>query len=209
MSIIWGCTIDPVGLAWLALSGRPAAFEFSFRTAIDVKGGVLVRDQNGGLACGDIGVAIGADELRAAEGSDQAVLFNCAIGLFNLEWLIKRLDSIIADLPVRFSDQDKDAGRYSQAEQVTWEIIAMLDECLIFAVNKEQRFLAAKLLLETLLTSGATPDSLPQDATNHTAQLLIVGQRLQAGLIAQLQQAYGYRHNGIHWVEVAPDKLVL
>ena len=202
-----GYTVDPVGLAWLALTGRPAAFEFSFRTPVDVKGGILVRDQRGALACGDIGVAIDADELQRAEGAEQAVLFNCAIGLFDLEWLTSRLDTIIAELPVRFSDQDKDAGRYSQAEQVTWEILGMIDDCLIFGVEKERRFLAAKLLLETLLTSGATPDILPEGATQQTARLMATGQRLHGGLVTLLGQAYGYRyatgHDAGRWTELS------
>ena len=29
---------------------------------------------------------------------------------------------------MRFSDQNKDAGHYSQAEQVTWEVIALMED---------------------------------------------------------------------------------
>ena len=56
---------------------------------------------------------------------------------------------------MRFTDQDKDAGRYSQAEQVTWEVAGILPAFLSFAVDKYDRFIAAKLFAETLLTSGA------------------------------------------------------
>ena len=48
-------TPDPLELALLALSGKPAAFEFSVRTPMDIKGGVLVRTDNGGYTIADIG----------------------------------------------------------------------------------------------------------------------------------------------------------
>ena len=42
-----GFTISPVELAILALSGRHASFDFSFKTPVDVKGGILVREKSG------------------------------------------------------------------------------------------------------------------------------------------------------------------
>ncbi|MEI6876339.1 MAG: UTP--glucose-1-phosphate uridylyltransferase, partial [Spirochaetota bacterium] len=145
---------DPAKLAVLALSGEPAAFEFSFRTALDVKGGILVETGTGGRTIADIGPAISFEELRRLEDEGAAVLFNCATGLFDLDWLVPRLEELGRRLPVRFTDQDKDAGRYSQAEQVTWEVASLLPSFLAYAVEKKDRFISAKLLVETLLTSG-------------------------------------------------------
>lgn len=153
---------DPIEIAILALSGLPAAFDFSLRTPMDVKGGILVNAAVGGSVAdgvlrtiADIGPAISFDEVRRIEAEGASILFNCAIGLFDLDWLVPRLDEIGRTLPVRFTDQDKDAGRYSQAEQVTWEVSGILPDFLSFAVDKYRRFVAAKLLAETLLTSGA------------------------------------------------------
>jgi UTP--glucose-1-phosphate uridylyltransferase len=149
-----GFTVSPVGLALVALSGCQAGFDFSFRTSVDIKGGILVRDQDGKLNCGDIGPAIGQDDVFDAERKGKKILFNCATGLFSLDYLLANLDDIVERLPMRFSDQDKDAGRYSQAEQVTWEIIGMLDDFLIFGIDKYERFIAAKMLMENLFSSG-------------------------------------------------------
>jgi UTP--glucose-1-phosphate uridylyltransferase len=149
-----GFTIDPVSLAILALTGAPAGFDFAFRTPVDVKGGILVYDHNRSLTCGDIGPAISKEEVFAAEKAGKRILFNCATGLFSLDALVPGLDSIVEELPMRISDQEKDAGRYSQAEQVTWEVIGLLKSPLIFGIDKYRRFLAAKMLLESFLTSG-------------------------------------------------------
>ena len=149
-----GATVDPVGVALLALSDAQAGFDFAFRTPVDVKGGVLIYDQTGHLNCADIGPAISKDEVFHAEAGGRRILFNCATGLFDLRYLCDNIDTIAEKLPMRISDQEKDAGRYSQAEQVTWEIIGMLDSFLVFGIDKYRRFLAAKMLSETLLTSG-------------------------------------------------------
>lgn len=189
-----GFTVDPVTLARFALSGREAAFEFSFRTPVDIKGGILVQDRSGVLTCGDIGPAISTDEIFRAEAAGASVLFNCATGLFDLERLVGDLDRINRDLPVRFSDQDKDAGRYSQAEQVTWEVIGMLDRPLILGVDKYRRFLSAKLLSETLMTSGVALDSpdYPSDA-DPSRDLKRTAERLHRGLFEALERDYGFR----------------
>jgi hypothetical protein len=203
-----GFTVDPASLAYLALSGKQAAFDFSFRTSVDVKGGILVVDQNDRMNAADLGVAVGPDEVAAAEASGKQVLFNCATGLFNLEYLVGALDYIIENLPVRFSDQDKDAGRYSQAEQVTWEIIGMLDDFVVFGVDKYERFLAAKILLETLMTSGVKLDdpAYPTDE-NPASDLRGTAQRLHAGLERKLTTVYGMRREGDRWVPKSVSEL--
>ncbi|HSV55473.1 MAG TPA: hypothetical protein VLH39_00005, partial [Magnetospirillaceae bacterium] len=98
-------------------------------------------------------------------------------------------------LPVRFSDQDKDAGRYSQAEQITWEVTGLLPSFLAFAVDKYDRFIAAKLLVETLLTSGAGADDprLP-------AELAFVSGLLRAGLERKLAGPCGMALQGGRWL---------
>lgn len=149
-----GFTVDPVSLALVALTGGDGGFDFAFRTPVDVKGGILVRDQKGRLNCADIGPAISREEMLRYEQEGTPILFNCATGLFNLTTLTNQNDTIVRQLPLRISDQEKDIGRYSQAEQVTWEVIALLETPLILGINKYQRFLAAKMLVETLLTSG-------------------------------------------------------
>jgi len=134
---------DPVEIGLLALSGEPAAFDFSVRTTVDVKGGILIETDAGKRMVADIGPAIAFAELKRLEDEGATVLFNCATGLFDLDWLVPRLDEVSRALPVRFGDQDKDAGRYSQAEQVTWEVTGILPSFLAFAVNKYDRFIAA------------------------------------------------------------------
>ncbi len=154
-----GYTPDPLSLAILALKGSPGGFDFSFKTAVDVKGGVLIIDQKDRLNCVDLGVGITHEEVETMEKEGASILFNCATGLFDLTWLLDNADRIMRELPTRFSDQSKDAGDYSQAEQVTWEVIGMIENPLIFGINKYRRFLAAKMLLENMLTSGLKLDS--------------------------------------------------
>lgn len=178
-----GFTIDPVSLALLALRGSDAGFDFAFRTPVDVKGGILIRDEAGHLNCGDIGPAISKDEVLAAEEAGTPILFNCASGLFRLDRLTAQLEQIIINLPMRISDQEKDAGRYSQAEQVTWEVIGLLDDVLIFGIDKYRRFLAAKMLLDTLLTSGLHHEAAARIQPSAT--------RLAAGLRTVLAEEYG------------------
>lgn len=148
-----GFNIDFKEVAILALSGKQAAFDFSFKTPVDVKGGILVYDENNKFNCEDIGVAIPLDFVKEEEKKGKAILFNCATGLFNLEYLVKNIERIITNLPLRLSEQEKDAGKYSQAEQTTWEIMGILDDFIIFGVDKYKRFLASKLLMENMLIS--------------------------------------------------------
>lgn len=149
-----GYTLDPKSLAILAITNKQASFDFSFKTKFDVKGGILIKDQFNNINCADLGVAVSNEDVEKAQNSGKPILFNCATGMFNLEYLIKNIDNIITKLPTRFSDQNKDAGEYSQGEQVTWEVIGILDDFLIYAIDKYDRFLASKLLLENLVTSG-------------------------------------------------------
>ena len=195
-----GNTVDETSLAILALSGAPAGFDFSVRTPVDIKGGILVRGNDGRLTCVDIGPAIGFDEIVDAETAGKSVLFNCATGVFNLEMLVESLDRIIAELPIRLSDQDKDVGRYAQAEQITWEVIGLLDNPLIFAARKYDRFLAAKLLVENLLTSGIHLDAnVFVESDDRLRALRILGRNLNEGLVRRLAGVYGLRYGSAGW----------
>ncbi len=203
-----GFTVDPVELAYLALTGRQAGFDFAFRTPVDVKGGILVKDRHSGLTCADIGPAISTEEMLSAEASGSGILFNCATGLFDLQYLVANIDRIVDEIPTRFSDQNKDAGRYSQAEQVTWEIIGMLDNFLVFGVEKWNRFLAAKLLMETLMTSGVKIDS-PRYPRSDSAADDIHGTavKLHAGLVDRLEKVYGMRLSAGRWKPIPLEVL--
>ena len=149
-----GSTIDPREIAILALSGTQAGFDFSLKTDIDVKGGVLLLNEKNNLTCGDMGAAVSKEEVNTAGKEGNPVLFNCATGLFNLAYLTKNIDFIRNMIPIRISEQNKDRGHYAQAEQITWEVIGLLSNPVIYQVNKFDRFLASKLLIENLLTSG-------------------------------------------------------
>lgn len=190
-----GYTPDPVELAIMAISGQPAAFDFAVRTPMDVKGGILVENESGGRTIADIGPAIAFDEVIDLERKGFSILFNCASGIFDLDYIVPRIEEIARHLPVRFSDQDKDAGKYSQAEQVTWEVSSLLPSFIAFAVEKRERFLAAKLLIETLLTSGvgASSPSIPPD-------LRETALALHGGLESALRSIYGLELSGGKWI---------
>ena len=187
-----GYVPDPLAIALLALSGKPAAFEFALRTPIDVKGGILVQTREGNRTVADIGPAISFERVMEFEKSGTPILFNCATGLFDLDWIVPRLDEIAATLPTRFSDQDKDSGRYSQAEQVTWEVTGILPDFLAFAVEKKERFIAAKLLAETLLSSGIGTGHLPE-------ALELTSRELREGLRQLLGGTCGLVNRGGTW----------
>ncbi len=188
-----GYTMNPVMLAVFALSGKEAAFETSFRTPMDIKGGVLVAGPDGHMTCADIGPAIKAEDVLAFEGAGKTILFNCGIGLFDLDRLVAQLDSLPYRIPLRVTDQDKDAGLYAQAEQITWEIIGLMDDPLFFAVRKTERFIAAKLLMETLSTS------LPRKAAG-VSEIGDVSIELNRGLEHLLKTEYMLRNNGGCWI---------
>ena len=190
---------DPAEIAVLALSGKPAGFDFSLRTSVDVKGGILVDTAEGGRTVADIGPAISFEEVRRLESGGAAILFNCATGLFDLDWLVPRIEDIGRRLPVRFTDQDKDAGRYAQAEQVTWEVTSLLPGFVAFAVDKYDRFIAAKLLAETLLTSGVA-----EGDPRIPPELAETSRRLNRGLAAKLAGPCGLKLEGGRWVPDDP-----
>ncbi|MFP4153784.1 MAG: UTP--glucose-1-phosphate uridylyltransferase [Alkalispirochaeta sp.] len=190
-----GFTLDPVGIALVTLKNAQGGFDFAFRTPVDVKGGVLLYDQRGSLNCADIGPAIKKEEVFAAESEGKKILFNCATGLFNLDYLVPHIDEIVENLPMRISDQDKDAGRYSQAEQVTWEIIGMLDDILIFGIDKYRRFLAAKMLLDMFLTSGLRREE--------ARRIQSTVDDLADGLSDVLRREYGMELREGRWVPAA------
>lgn len=194
------------GLALLALSGAPAAFDFAFKTPIDVKGGVLYREPSGHLNCADIGVAIAGDLVSAAEKTGTPILFNCATGLFDLNRLVADLERITENLPIRLSEQDKDIGKYAQAEQVTWEVIGLLDHPLIFGIEKSRRFLAAKLLLDCLMTSGLHWDD-PRFKQPDLAPFRALSEGLNAGLSALLEGPLSFRRKDRRWIPLTEAEI--
>lgn len=203
-----GYTPDPLSLAILALSDKQAGFDFSYKTPVDVKGGILIRDDKGHLNCADLGVAIDKKSVDEAVNRGEPILFNCATGLFNLEFLVNNIDEIIRNLPMRFSDQDKDAGLYSQAEQVTWEVIGQLDNILIFAIDKYERFLAAKTIMENLMTSGIKlKDKAYPRSEKESEDLRTTAVRLNNGLERKLKTDYGLELINGRWTPITADKL--
>jgi UTP--glucose-1-phosphate uridylyltransferase len=183
-----GSTIDPGELAILALSDAHAGFEFSLKTAMDIKGGVLVQKGKKGFSCEDIGAGLPASRIRQAEDDGIPLLFNCATGLFNLEYLTANIDNIRNSLPIRISEQDKDTGRYAQAEQVTWEVIQLINNPLIFQVDKLDRFLASKLLIENLVTTGWADRFF--DGNDAHSNLASIAGKLRKAFAAKMENDY-------------------
>jgi UTP--glucose-1-phosphate uridylyltransferase len=189
-----GFVPDPVEIALMLLFGSPAGFDFSFKTAVDVKGGVLLRTTDGSLTCGDIGPAVSRKQVDDAQAAGTPILFNCATGLFSLGYLNRELERIQETLPLRVSDQDKDAGRYSQAEQVTWEVMGLIDGFLAFGVDKYRRFLAGKLIVENFMTSGISLDD-----PAFPAELRDTAKRLNGGFAALMDEVYRMDLNDGVW----------
>jgi UTP--glucose-1-phosphate uridylyltransferase len=190
-----GATPDPGALGYLILKEGDGAFDFSFKTKVDTKGGILVRTTEGKLTCGDIGPAITPEQVEISEQEGASILFNCATGLFRLDRLIDNLPRIIDSLPVRFSNQSKDVGNYSQAEQVTWEVISLFDNPIILGVNKFERFLAAKMITDSFVTSGIC------DLHHHELEQeeIELAKNLQFGLEQRLTHQYGLLKQGHRW----------
>ena len=193
-----GFNIDPAEAALLALTKSHAGFDFAMKTPVDIKGGILVTDTNGRLNCGDIGAAVSKEEVAEAENQGKKILFNCATGLFNLEYLVKNIDYIIDNLPLRISDQEKESGRYSQAEQITWEVLSLLDNFLIFGVNKYSRFLASKLLVENMIISRP---SCCTDYFNENSSLSLnsISENLNRGLRSILEKEMNMEERDNVW----------
>jgi len=162
---------------------------------VDVKGGILILAPNGSRNVVDIGPAIGLEEVECLEKSGSAILFNCATGIFDLEWLVPHIEEISRALPIRFSDQSKDAGNYSQAEQVTWEVVSLLPDFIAFAVQKDRRFLAAKMLIEMLLASGFGIDKPSIDPS-----LKQLGMTMHNGQSWLLENVYGLTKVNGRWL---------
>ncbi|QMU99586.1 UTP--glucose-1-phosphate uridylyltransferase [Borrelia sp. A-FGy1] len=148
-----GFTVNLKALAIMAIINSSSGFEFSVKTALDTKGGILIIDKDGRLTCVDIGGAISKEDVLKAEDRGDKILFNCATGLFNLEYLVKNIDRIIEEIPSRVIEQNKEIGQYFSIEQVTWEVVKLVDDPLIFEVNRENRFLPAKLFIDILIAS--------------------------------------------------------
>jgi hypothetical protein len=201
-----GYTVSPASLARFALSGAEAAFEFSLKTPLDVKGGILVRRPDGRLSCADIGQAIASAEVAAFEARGGTALFNCATGLFDLSALVPALARIQRSLPIRISEQDKDIGRYAQAEQNLWESMPLFERVVAFAVDKHRRFLPAKMLIDTLVTSGARLGEIEACASGGGELAARLGpyaaaaRRLHAGLNRALREEYGMVLRGGRWI---------
>jgi len=198
-----GSTPDLEGIALLALSGSQGAFDFSFRTPVDVKGGILLETREGRLTCADIGAAVSREWTEEQTARGKKLLFNCATGLFSLDWLAENLDRIAAELPLRVTEQDKDPGKYAQTEQITWEVLSMMDRILIFGVDKYGRFLASKLLMENLMLSGIALDHPEYPRTGQPeTDLHSLSTKLHRGLEAILTEEYGMKLEGNVWVPV-------
>ena len=197
-------TYRSVSIAFLALSGGDGGFDFAFRTPLDIKGGILVSSPSGKLTCAELGQAISLGKALSAERSGKKVLFNCATGLFNLNCLTDNIASIKDRIPVRFSDQDKEAGRYSQAEQSTWEVIGLLENPLVFAINKYDRFLPAKFLMETFIMSGLRgniPEQLDEQVLEHT-------KNLYRGMTELLSTRFGMHLSSGKWEPLPVNEVI-
>lgn len=181
-----GYTPDPVSIALLALRGDDALFHFSYKTPVDHKGGVLVIDEKEHLNCVDIGAGISAEMVESRERRGKPTLFNCAVGYFDLNSLLEKIDRIIETLPLRVTEQEKDIGSYAQGEQVTWEVIGLLDRITVAGVEKKRRFLASKLLIENFVNSGYALDRYPTECK----ELKEVGELLSQGLSTILREDY-------------------
>jgi UDP-N-acetylglucosamine pyrophosphorylase len=196
-----GNTPSPVYIAITALTGCDGSFEFSYKSPIDIKGGVLLKqDKSRQLTCRDIGVGISREDVASAEQEGKPILFNCATGLFNLEYLDRHLERIIKELPLRVSEQNKDAGRYAQAEQVTWEIIDLMEHPTIIAVEKQERFLAAKLLSESIMTTRAS-EFAPKllEKRSEYQQFCDVSIKLETGFNRLMRDVYRMELNHDRW----------
>ncbi|WKC78514.1 UTP--glucose-1-phosphate uridylyltransferase [Borreliella turdi] len=153
-----GFTINFKALALMALTNCSAGFEFSFKSKTDFKGGVLAVNAEDRLICVDIGGGISPETIQEFESKGNRLLFNCATGLFNLEYLIKNIDEIIEKMPIRIIEQDKEFGKYISVEQITWEVLKLMENPLILTVDRSKRFLPAKLFVDMLFNSNYFED---------------------------------------------------
>ena len=166
-----------VGLASIVAQN----LSIELRPSDDVKMLGLLNDHPGNAVPGGVQIQLG--DVYAEE--HRRLVF---------EMFVPRLEELGRELPVRFTDQDKDSGRYSQAEQVTWEVASILPGFLAFAVDKYDRFIAAKLLAETLLTSGAAAGD-----PRIPPELADTSRKLNAALERKLAGPYGLRLRDGRW----------
>jgi hypothetical protein len=84
----------------------------------------------------------------------------------------------------------------------------MLDDFLVFGVDKYDRFLAAKLLLETLMTSGLKIDD-PAYPTDERPDKDLRGtaQQLHEGLQKKLAGEYGMIFRDGRWEPKSVEEL--
>ena len=89
---------------------------------------------------------------------------------------------------------------------MTWEIMGMLEDFFIYGVEKHDRFLASKLLLENLLTSGIALDH--PDFPRHTdpaQDLWSQGRQLNEGLKQKLKGTFGMELRKGQWKPLPPE----
>ncbi|WKC57604.1 UTP--glucose-1-phosphate uridylyltransferase [Borrelia sp. P9F1] len=187
-----GFTVNLKALAIMAVTNSSSGFEFSVKTALDTKGGVLIVNEDDNLTCVDIGGAISKEFVQRFEYRGDKILFNCATGLFNLEYLVKNIDRIIEEMPSRVIEQNKEIGNYFSIEQITWEVIKLVNNPLIFEVNRGDRFLPAKLFSDMLVTSGYLKERLPFD-------IFYVADCLNSSLNNLLKNDYGLVFRDEKW----------
>ncbi|MGM0431230.1 MAG: UTP--glucose-1-phosphate uridylyltransferase [Spirochaetota bacterium] len=199
---------SPLFIALTALTGGDGSFEFSYKSPVDLKGGVLLRSEHGKLTCRDIGVAISPQDVTTAEKQGKPVLFNCATGLFNLSYLNDNLEYIIKHLPLRVSEQNKDAGTYAQAEQITWEVMDLMDHPAVIAVDKHKRFLAAKLLSESIAATQAST-IVPQlrEQKPEYEDFCTVSLQLEKGFFDMMKHAYQMRLEDGVWKPLKAEEI--
>jgi len=172
--------VNDKAVALLALTGKPALFEFSIKTP--------------------------AEYVQECESKGLEILFNTASGYFSAKWLNDNIDEIIKKLPMRVSKQNKDAGSYSQAEQVTWEIMGMIRDKIVLAVDKYDRFIAAKMLIELLMASKI--DDIDMNDHRYTPELREIALNLQRGLESKLSKEYGMNLVAGAWVPKTVNELI-
>ncbi len=198
--------VNDKAVALLALTGRSGLFEFSMKTPADVKGGIAVETEDNNIDCGDLGVAVSKEYAKECEDKGLKILFNTASGYFSAKWLNDNVDEIVEKLPMRVSKQNKDAGSYSQAEQVTWEIMGMMRDKIVLAVDKYDRFIAAKMLIELLMASRI--DDIDMNDPRYTPELREIALNLQRGLEAKLTNEYQMKLVDGAWVPKTVKEII-
>ena len=185
--------IDPELIAHVALADIDGAFIFLPRSAVDVKGGVLVKQEDERLTFLTLGAPGTTPALRRQLDKKESDVFFCAaVGIFNLRRLIEQLDTIIATLPVLLLNKKTDLGAYWQLEQQAWDVMPLMEDSKVFLLPKARGLLAAKLLLESYLTSG-----LPMPANSEFAE---IGTHLFSSAQQILSSSIGLEYHNGFWL---------